>query len=218
MSDAERLAAIPWFAALDAPMRAALIAQGRWRRVAAGEWLYGEGDEDAGLVAVIEGGLGLYAQAPGGREALVGAVPAGAVIGQGGAAAGGSRLLTAIAGEPSQVFLLGDGALRRVAAVHPELWRSLSVLAYEHNRRLIETLAAVVGLRPRQRLIFRLLTLSGGGSSVRLSQAALAEMTGVSRKAVNDWLGELERAGQVTRRYGVVVVRDRAGLQRRLEA
>ena len=43
-----------------------------------------------------------------------------------------------------------------------------------------------------------------------------AEMVGVTRKAVNGWLGELERRRLVALGYGRIEVRDRAGLERML--
>jgi hypothetical protein len=41
-------------------------------------------------------------------------------------------------------------------------------------------------------------------------------MIGVTRKAVNGWLGALEGQGRVARGYGVITVLDRAGLERML--
>jgi hypothetical protein len=41
-------------------------------------------------------------------------------------------------------------------------------------------------------------------------------MIGVTRKAVNGWLGALEGQGRVSRGYGVITVLDRAGLERML--
>ena len=71
-------------------------------------------------------------------------------------------------------------------------------------------------MAPRERMISRLLLMSGEGRAVPLSQATLAEMVGVTRKAVNGWLGELERRGLVALGYGRIEVRDRAGLERML--
>ena len=41
-------------------------------------------------------------------------------------------------------------------------------------------------------------------------------MVGVTRKAVNGWLRELEADGYVALGYGRIEVRDRAGLERML--
>ncbi|HEX6859201.1 MAG TPA: Crp/Fnr family transcriptional regulator [Caulobacteraceae bacterium] len=209
------IAAVPWFAGLEPALRADLIARGRQRRAAAGEWLHGEGDEDAGLIAVLEGALRLYSQAPGGREVLLGVLPAGTMIGQSAVLGGGPRLVTAIAASDSRVFLLSDRALREVAASHPMLWRPLSQLVYGQLRAALQGWAEMVGLGPRERMISRLLLMSGGGSAP-LTQAALAEMVGVTRKAVNGWLRALEAEGLVALGYGRITVRDRRALERML--
>jgi len=210
------VAAIPWFAGQPPALRAALLRAGRLSRRGAGEWLHGEGDEETGVLAVVDGGLKLYSQAPGGREVLFGLLPAGTVIGQSAAFGGGPRLVTAIAARPSTVFTLSDRALRQVAASQPGLWEALSALVYGQLRNATQGLAEVLALKPRERMIARLLQFVRPDGAVRISQADLAELIGVTRKAVNGWLGELEGRGLVVRRYGVIAVLDRAGLERML--
>jgi CRP-like cAMP-binding protein len=214
----ERLAAMPWFAGLELPVLAALTDRGRLQRRAAGEWLYGEGDEDTGVVAVIEGGLYLQAQAPDGGEVLFSLLPQGGVMGQSILFGGGPRLVTAIASVDCILFVLSDRALREAAVIHPSLWPSLSALAYGQLREAVRSVAEFVALKPRARLVARLAQLSAFGPSVPVSQSALAEMIGASRNAVNGWLAELESAGAITRGYRVIEVRDRRALQRRLRS
>lgn len=207
--------AIPWFAALEPTLRSDLITRGRLKRCAAGEWLHGEGDEETGLIAVLEGALHLYSQAPGGREVLLGQLPAGTVMGQSAVLGGGPRLVTAIAATDARLFLLSDRALREAAAGHPMLWRSLSQLVYGQLRAALAGWAEMIGLGPRERMISRLLQMSDG-RSVSLSQSALAEMVGVTRKAVNGWLRGLEEEGLVRLGYGRIEVKDRRALERML--
>lgn len=212
----ERIARIGWFARLESSLRADLIGRGRLKRCPAGEWLHGEGDEDTGLIAVIEGALHLYAQAPGGRQVLFGMLPAGTLMGQSAVLGGGPRLVTAIAATDCLLFLLSDRALRETAAGHPMLWRSLSALVYGELRAALQGWVEAVGLSPRQRMIARLLALSADARAIPLSQATLAEMVGVTRKAVNGWLKALETRGLVRLGYGRIEVRDRQGLERML--
>lgn len=212
-----RVAAIPWFARQPAGRRDALLRAGRLSRRGAGEWMHGEGDEETGVLAVVDGALKVYGQAPGGREALIGLLPAGTMIGQSVAFGGGPRIVTAIAAVPSTLFTLSDRALRQVAADHPGLWEALSALVYGQLRLNAQAVAEFVALKPRERLISRLLQLSAQtGGEIPVSQADLAEMIGVTRKAVNGWLGALEGQGRVARGYGVITVLDRAGLERML--
>ncbi len=213
----DQVAAIPWFARQPADRRDALLRAGRLSRRGAGEWMHGEGDEETGVLAVVDGALKVYGQAPGGREALIGLLPAGTVIGQSAAFGGGPRIVTAITASPSLIFTLSDSALRRVAAVHPGLWEALSALVYGQLRLNAQTVAEFVALRPRERLISRLLQMSAQtGGEIPVSQADLAEMIGVTRKAVNGWLGELEAARLVERGYGVIKVLEAGRLERML--
>lgn len=211
-----RLAAIAWFARMEAPLRADLIARGRVRRCAAGEWQWGEGDEETGLAAVLDGAMHLYLQAPGGREVLFGMLPAGSVFGQSAVLGGGPRLVTAIAATDTELFVLSDRALRETAALHPMLWRDLSRLVYGQLRASLQGWADAVGLAPRERMIARLLAIAPKGGAIPLSQATLAEMVGASRKAVNGWLKALEARGLVALGYGRIELIDRKGLERML--
>lgn len=213
----DRVAAIPWFARQPADRRAALMRAGRLARRRAGEWMHGEGDEEAGVLAVVDGVLKVYGQAPGGREALIGLLPPGSVIGQSPAFGGGPRIVTAIAASPCVTFSLSDRDLRRVAASHPDLWEALSALVYGQLRANTQAIAELIALRPRERLVARLLQLASlTGGDIAASQTDLAEMIGVTRKAVNGWLGELEAQGAVRRGYGVISVLDRPRLERML--
>jgi CRP-like cAMP-binding protein len=216
MDDRDRLAALPWFAALEPAVRTELTTRGRWRRQAAGEWLHGEGDEETGVVAVVRGALHLYAKAPGDRDVLFAVLPEGGIMGQSVVFGGGPRLVTAIAAAESRLFLLSDRVLRQTAERHPTLWPSLSALLYGQLRAVVGSLAEFVALKPRDRMISRLLALSAFADAVPVSQSALAEMTGVSRNAVNGWLGELERSGKLARGYGAIRILDRQGLRRLL--
>jgi CRP/FNR family cyclic AMP-dependent transcriptional regulator len=213
-----RVATIPWFARQPAERRGALLREGRLSRRQTGEWMHGEGDEETGVLAVVDGSLKVYGQAPGGREALIGLLPAGTVIGQSAAFGGGPRIVTAITASPSLIFTLSDSALRRVGAVHPGLWEALGALVYGQLRLNVQAVAELVALKPRERLISRLAQLTAqGGGQIAIAQADLAEMIGVTRKAVNGWLGELEAAGLIARGYGVIRVLEPARMERMLE-
>ncbi len=208
----DRLAQHDWFRQQPPDQAQALLRAGQLRRLTAGTWVYGEGDEAAGMLAVIEGGLRLYAQAPGGREALVGAMQPGAIMGQSALFGGGPRLVTAICAEDSLLFLLSDRALARVAADHPGVWRDLTGLIYRQLQLAIQVMAERTALSPRAQLAARLLLMSRETPLVQVGQAEMAEMLGVSRKAVNGWLRGWEKAGLVKIGYGAVEVTGRRGL------
>ncbi|MBI1239348.1 MAG: helix-turn-helix domain-containing protein [Alphaproteobacteria bacterium] len=213
-----RIDALPWFEDLDAPVRAALAARGRLRQRAAGEWLWGEGEEDTGIAAVLEGGLHLYAQTPDSGEVLVSLLPRGGVIGQSILFGGGPRLVTAICAVDSIFFVLSDRVLRETAEEFPAIWPALSTLAYAQLREMLSRVVEFVAMTPRERLTARLASLAEFDRRVAVSQSALAEMIGASRNAVNGWLAELEEDGLIARGYGAIEVKSRRALRRRVAA
>ncbi|MDQ0463305.1 CRP-like cAMP-binding protein [Caulobacter ginsengisoli] len=207
------LMAIPWFAGQAPEQAAALIKAGRLIRRGAGEWLHGEGDEETGLLAVLEGRLKLYCQAPGEREVMIAIMPPGAVMGQSATFGGGPRLLTVIAAADSIVFTLSDRALRQAAADHPGVWRDLAGLLYLQLSTILQLVAVLTALPPRARLAARLLQLEQNLGVADVSQGDLAEMVGVTRKAINGWLGEMARKGWVRLGYGRVEILKPAALR-----
>lgn len=205
-----RMTSLPtsgWLARQPAALGAALLNAGRQVALASGQWVYGEGDDATGIVVVLDGTLRLEAMVDADRTVLVGLAPRGAAFGQSRRRGGGPRIVTARAAGPARVLLLGDGALDRVGADFPDVWRAVSEAVYAQLDASVHILAQVLALPPRARLAARLAMLAHDGA-VRVTQADLAELTGVSRKTANAHLAALEAAGAIARRYGAVEVRD----------
>jgi CRP/FNR family cyclic AMP-dependent transcriptional regulator len=154
---------------------------------------------------------------------LIGHCEAGAVLGHATRYSGGPRLVTAVCAEPSVLLAVSERALEKVAAQWPTLWRALAVSAYSYTRRTVRALAELISLPPRQRLASRLLIMaaaSAGGAPpvVRLSQQAIGEMIGVTRKTVNGHLAAFERAQLIKASYSRIVLKDVEGLRRIAES
>lgn len=208
----------PWLGAQAVQLAPAMLEHGRLATFGAGSWVHAEGDADTGLFIVIEGAVQLYCQAPGDREVLLGHAEAGAAIGQAARFGGGPRLVTAICVEPSLLLMMPDSALERIARTQPEIWRSVARLGYALLSVTVRIAAETVSLPPRQRLASRLVMLTqrgaGAAPTLRLSQSALAEMLGLTRKTVNAYLQGMAKLGLVEIGYGRIVVRDPAALLR----
>ena len=192
-----------WFAQQPAPLRAALIGAGRIVRLGAGQWVYGEGDEQTGLCAVIEGALRLEASAGHDRNVLIDIAAAVSIFGQSQRRGGGPRIVTARAGPPSAVMLISDHALERIAHDIPDVWRAVSALFYGQLDASVHLAANLLALPPRARIAARLRALATTGEA-RVSQSELAELCGLSRKATNAHLAAIERAGAIRRGYGTI--------------
>lgn len=194
-----------------------LLAHGRIVELDAGQWVQAEGDEDTGVFVVLSGRVQLFCKAPGDREVMISQAGPGVALGQTGRFGGGPRLLTVICQERSRLFVASDRALARIGAEHPRIWEAVSGLLYLSLRGLLQALAEAMALPPRERLASRLQTLARGlpePRRLRVTQQALGEFVGLTRKTVNAYLAEFERAGLVRREYGEVVVLDPAGLAR----
>ncbi len=197
----------------------ALIACGRLLHLNAGAWAQTEGDEHRGLVVVVQGVVHVSCQAAGNRNVLIGHCEAGAVLGHATRYSGGPRLVTAVCAEPSVLLAVSEHALEEVAAQWPTLWRALALSAYSYTRRTVRALAELISLPPRQRLASRLLIMASPAAAdtppvVRLSQQAIGEMIGVTRKTVNGHLAAFERAQLITASYNRIILKDLDGLRR----
>ena len=108
---------------------------------------------------------------------------------------------------------LGDLALERIGGEHPALWRAVSELVYGQLDASVHGLAQMLALPPRARIAARLMAFADSGVAP-LTQADLAELCGLSRKAVSAHLAALERSGTIARAYGKVQLLDVAALAR----
>jgi CRP-like cAMP-binding protein len=215
--------------ALDALRQAAWLGQGRGDLIepilaharildlAAGQWAQAEGDDEAGVLVVLSGSVQLLCKAPGDREVLIGRAGPGVALGQTTRFGGGPRLVTVICQEDSRLLRISDRALGRIARDAPRIWEAVAALLYLQLRNLLQLLADTAALPPRQRLASRIELLTRGAAPprvLRLTQQALGEMVGLTRKAANAHLAEFERRGLIRRGYGGLTVLDPRGLRR----
>ncbi|OWK29624.1 cAMP receptor protein [Sphingomonas mucosissima] len=178
-----------------------------------GQWVYSQGDEGTGLCAVIEGALRLEVALGTERDVLIGLAPAPAILGQARRVGGGPRILTVRANTASRVLMIPDDALDRAAAHEPAVWRAINELVYAQLEQMTRLAAHLLIQTPRGRVAMRLLQFAEGDGAP-VSQADLAEMTGLSRKTVNAHLAALEQTGVITRGYRAITLVDRAALER----
>ena len=124
------LDSVRWLAPYGPDLARALVAQGALARLGAGRWAQAEGDEETGLLVVVEGALDLYCQAPGDREVRIGHIGPGAAIGQTMRFGGGPRLVTAVCAAPSLVLRVSDAGLARIARDRPQVWQAVAAVVY----------------------------------------------------------------------------------------
>ncbi|GLV30953.1 hypothetical protein TomTYG75_34650 [Sphingobium sp. TomTYG75] len=205
-----------WLREYPAALAEELLAHGRIIHLDTGQWAQAQGDDRSGLFVVIDGLFHSFCTAPGDRQVMIGPSGPGSVLGHATRFSGGPRLVTAISVEPSMLLEISESALERIAEKRPEIWRAIADFAYTNMRRTLHMLAELMALPPRQRIASRLLAsavASDDGLVVRLSQQALGEMIGVTRKTINLHLAAFERAGLIRLGYGRIELTDADGLR-----
>ena len=200
-----------------------LLAHGRLASFQPGAWTHAEGDEDAGVLIMIRGLAHVLCKAPGEREVLLSRFGSGDAMGQTPRFGGGPRLVTVQCVESSLILLASDRALAQIATARPQIWEAVAALAYLRSRDLVQLLAETIALPPRQRVAARMLRDAqeqdeGGKPMLCLSQEALAEMVGLTRKTVNSYFAEFERKGLIRRTYASTTLLDPNGLRRIAES
>jgi CRP-like cAMP-binding protein len=211
----------PWLADGREALINSFLVHGRIVRLTAGQWAHAEGDDETGVFVVLSGSVQTFSKASGGREVLIGQGGPGLALGQTTRFGGGPRLVTVICHEDCVLLQVSDRALARIGETEPRVWEAVAALLYLQLRGLVQLLAETTALPPRQRLASRIELLARpawASQGLRISQQALGEMVGLSRKTVNGHLAEFERAGLIRRAYGELVVIDPAGLRRVAES
>lgn len=207
-----------WLKGYGSKLAESLVAEGRLVHLDIGEWAQAEGDDRGGLFMVVDGLLKTYYAPLGDRVIMVGFSKPGSVLGHATRYSGGPRLVTAVCAEPSIMLEVSENALDRVAAQSPEIWRAIAGFTYDNMRSALRLAAEVISLRSRERLAARLLALASDKTAsdkpiVKISQALLGEMIGVTRKTVNHHLSAFESKGLVRVGYRMIEIRDLNGLR-----
>lgn len=209
---------VPLLAKLTGPDLKALAERGRVRRYVAGATIFQEGDRGDSLHVVIEGVVRVSVVSPRGEEATVALLGPGEFVGDLALLDGLPRSANAIATQQTKTLVVTRDDFRRWLAERPKASLALLEALSLRVRRTDEVLADLTFLDLPNRLAKRLLSLitehpaEGSTYSLRITQAQLASMLGVSRESVNKQLNEFERNGWVRLGRGSVTVLDAASL------
>ncbi|KQW01296.1 Crp/Fnr family transcriptional regulator [Rhizobacter sp. Root1221] len=215
----------PWFVALPARERAAMLAAAETLAVPAGEMVYRQGDGGGAFYAVLDGSLKLSTLHADGRESILAIMEAGNWFGEVALVDGSLRThdVTAL----SACRLLAVPAAVFAACMDSAPFaRAVAVLLASRVRGLyglIDT-AAPGGLRSR--VARRLLSLAHGDTTpsavarrtVTLPQESLAMMLGISRQTLSKELKALAGDGAISVGYGRIDILSMPMLERGAQA
>lgn len=208
----------------DADLQALAITGSR-SRYKSGEYLFRQGDAGDSIHVIVGGGLRVAYTSPSGYEATLALMGPGEACGDLALLDGRPRSADAIAIGTTTTLVITrqsflDWVSHRPAAARA-LLETLSLLI----RRKDEALADLAFVELSLRLAKQLLSLAEtspddqrkaeepGGIRLRITQAELATMLGVTRESVNKELNELARRGWLTLGRGSVTVSDSVALK-----
>lgn len=205
----------PWFSALAAPRREALLERARSSHAPAGARVYGIGDPPDGLWAVAEGEVRLMSYPAVGVETVSMILGSGAWFGELSVIDGGPRPHDAIVAKPARLLHVALAVVEQVAEAHPLLFRDLGVLICTRQRSALSFLGQTIAQPIPVRLAR---TLAGaarasGGHELQVRQEDLAAMIGVSRQTINKQLKLWEEEGTIAVAYGRIAILDPARLR-----
>ena len=211
---------IPLLARLAGADLRALASHGRVRRYPAEAVIFREGDRGDSLHIVMEGSVRVSVLSSKGEEATVALLGPGEFVGDLALLDGRPRSASAVASEPTRTLVVTRDDFRRWLAERPKAALVLLEALSLRVRRTDEVLADLTFLDLPRRLAKRLVALAAdrpadgkGGVKLRITQAGLASMLGVSRESVNKQLKDFERRRWVSLGRGSVTVLDDAALR-----
>lgn len=213
---AERLRHVPLLARLPTDDVRSLAARGRLRRFKPGDAIVREGDPGDSLFVILEGAARILVSSPTGEEATVAHLGPGDCIGEFAVLDGLPRSATAVATIGTSAVAVTRDDFRAWLGDRPAaafaLLEELSLRLRRANQGLADQLFLGLSQRLARRLVLLAATQGAaaptGGTRIRITQAELASMLGVTRESVNKELQTFASRGWVRTSRGAVTVLD----------
>ncbi|MEJ8857927.1 Crp/Fnr family transcriptional regulator [Variovorax robiniae] len=214
----------PWFKALPPAEAEALLAATTPRHLAAGEFLYQQGDavnaSTGGFFGLVSGLLKLCVLHPDGNEAILTIIEPGNWIGEVAVLEGAPRTNTAIAAIDTDVLVVSPDKFSQLMQ-RPAFSQAVARLLAMRVRLASGLVGDSVLQSTHERIVRRLVLLAHGDmtestelrSVISTSQDTLAMMLGISRPTLSKELQVLVKQGAIAVRYGRIEILDMALLQ-----
>ena len=212
VADIAPLDTVGWLAEQPPEFRDWVRRHGRWRRYAAGQFIYHAGDPSDGLYGLAEGGLEVSFPLFAEEQVTLHRAEIGFWIGDNAELAETPRVLTVRAVSPSRLLHLPSGAIRALLAEHPHHWREFYRLSSRNASTAVVLLSEALALTVRARVCRRLLMLADSSRDVSVTQEELGRLVGAARTTLRRCLIDLAQRGAIELRYRRVVIVDRAVL------
>ena len=214
--------ACPLFAGADDDVLAVVARLLRPRHFRRHEVIFHEGDPGNSLFIVGSGSVKIALVSPEGEEAIITTLGSGDFLGELSVLDGAERSATAVALEPTEMWVIAGSAYLDVLEAEPQLRRALLAALAGEVRGLTRHVEELHFLGLPGRLAMRLVELArdahGPGPGAQLSwhytQAELASMIGGSRQTVSVLLSDFADEGLVHIDRDTIVIPDVEALAR----
>jgi CRP-like cAMP-binding protein len=217
------IAACPMFRGLSDDVLDQLAEVAYVRRFAGGAVIHTKGDPPEGLFGIVSGAAKVCSLNPEGKEMVFTILESGSWFGEVALFDGQSRSHNVSAMGATEFVMIPSREFHRILQQHPDLYPHFLRMLATYIRMSYTALEDQTFLGLPGRLAKRLLNLADNyGVSVaegirinlHLPQDELARMLGASRQSVSTELNVWERNGWLEHKYGRVLIRDRAALER----
>lgn len=211
-----------WLSFTSPEFRAAVLARTELRDFAKGEPVYRAGDPPGGLWALVEGAVEIESGPVGGVPQLMHLGVPGFWFGEGPLIFGVTRLVSVSSCRSSTLVTLPLADCRAMLDADPAAWRWIALLSLFTADLAAGVVADLLLRNPVKRTAALLLRLAGVRSRmfrsdkpapIYISQEKLGSLMNLSRNSIIPVLHEFERNGYIEISYGVIQVRNIAGLE-----
>ncbi|HVM74699.1 MAG TPA: Crp/Fnr family transcriptional regulator [Candidatus Saccharimonadales bacterium] len=223
-NSSERIAVlrnVALFADLSEGELAFLGEHSSFRRFAANELIFSEGDPCQGLFIVRSGAVKIFKVAPNGREQVLGVERSGNSVAELPVFDGGNYPASTIAVEESDLLFVRKEDFRALCLEHPEVALKVLRVVGRRLRGLVAIIEELSFTTVRQRLIAYLLRISGTAAGAKksvelalpVSHQELAAELGTVRELVSRNLSRLQAEGLIKLQARSVQIPDLAALR-----
>ena len=208
----------PFFSALAPGDVFKFLARTHCRSVASGRTIFRKDDPGDGLYGVLAGNVAFTIGSRDGKDLILNVLGPGEFFGEIALLDGGGRSATALARSACRLLFIPRSEFLSFFAERSDAMMQIIALLCARLRRSTDYIADSTFLGFSLRLAKQLIVMLGEAgpaphTALRISQAELASMLGVSRERVNRQLVAWANSGILDQRRGRVVVRDRRALE-----
>ena len=207
-----------WFSEQPEDFQNRIKALAHWRRFRAGENLYEVGDRADAVFGLEDGLVDVAIPISSDEMVNIWRAKPGFWVGDSALFSDNPRGVSLTANVDSLVLVISGGALRRHFSETPHDIVFFYKLSYVNVMLALSVLSEVIALPPRARFSRMLLRMASDDGVVRVTQAELGSMAGMSRAAFRRAFSELIGSGVLRTEYGAVRIVDREALSREANA